>query len=289
MTGPALPIHVERSGRDPGEVPTFLLIHGYGASSFTWRYWAPALADIGHVVQIDMKGFGRSPKPDDGRYAPSDQAELVERIIAAEDLSDVTVVGHSLGGGVALLTALRLLDTGSTRLQRLVIVAGAAYEQRLPPFVALAERPRLGAALFRLAGARLVVGGVLRSIVHDRRTVSEEQILGYADPLRSEAAVRVLMDVARQIVPPDLPALTRRYAEITLPTLLLWGRGDRVVPLGVGERLAREMPEARLHVLEACGHLPAEECPDESFSVLAQFLADTSIDPPRRLGQRIST
>jgi pimeloyl-ACP methyl ester carboxylesterase len=97
------------------------------------------------------------------------------------------------------------------------------------------------------------------------------------------------MDVARQIVPPDLSALTQRYAEITLPTLLLWGRGDRVVPLAVGERLAREMPEARLHVLEACGHLPAEECPDESFSVLTQFLADTSSDRPGRLGQRIST
>ena len=281
MTDPDLPVHVEVLGREPApHVATFLLIHGYGASLFTWRHWAPRLAELGHVVQIDMKGFGLAPKPDDGRYAPSDQAELVQRLIETRELENVTVVGHSLGGGVALLTALRLLDAGSTRLSRLVIVAGAAYEQRLPPFIALAESPRLSSLLFRLAGARLIVRSVLRSIVHESSGVSEEQVRGYADPLVSRDAVRVLMDVARQIVPPDLETLTRRYGEIGVPTLLIWGRGDRVVPLDVGQRLAVAMPDVRLHVLDACGHLPPEERPHESFDVLASFLSDTAGDPP---------
>jgi pimeloyl-ACP methyl ester carboxylesterase len=274
-----LPLHVERLGRKAGPgVDVFVLIHGYGASSFTWRHWAPRLAELGHVVLVDMKGFGRAPKPDDGRYAPADLAALVHRLVEGSDLERVTLVGHSLGGGVALLTALRLQDAGSTRLKRLVIVSGAAYEQRLPPFVALAKRPRLGSMLFRVAGARLIVRGVLRSIVHDPSSLSEDQIRGYADPLRSTDAVRVLMEVARQIVPPDLPALTRRYKEIPVPTLLLWGRGDRVVPLQVGQRLADALPDARLHVLDACGHLPAEEWPEESFGVLSSFLADTALD-----------
>jgi len=277
----ALPLHVETLGPEPrpgGD--TFLLLHGYGASGFSWRYWAPRLAERGHVILVDLKGFGRAPKPDDGRYAPADQAELIQRLVETRDLHDVTLVGHSLGGGVALLTALGLHDAREGRLRRLVIVGGVAYEQRLPPFVGLAERPRLGSFLFRAVGPRRVVRSVLRGIVHDGSTVTEEQVRGYADPLDSREAVRALIDAARQIVPPDLDRLTRRYPEIDVPSLLLWGRGDRVVPLAVGERLASELPRARLHVLDRCGHLPAEERPDETFAVLADFLASTACSTP---------
>jgi pimeloyl-ACP methyl ester carboxylesterase len=279
VTGGATPLHVEVSGLEPApDVDTFLLIHGYGASRFTWRYWAPGLGKLGQVVEIDMKGHGQSPKPEDGRYAPSDQAELVHELIEERDLRDVTIVGHSLGGGVALLTALRLQDAGSQRLRRLVIVCGAAYRQRLPPFVALAGRPRLSSLLFRLVGPVRIVRTVLRAIVFDRSAVSKDQIRGYAEPLRSPEAVRALIYSARQIVPPNLTTLARRYVDIAAPALLIWGREDPVVPLAVGQRLVEAMPNARLHVLDGCGHLPAEERPDDSFALLASFVADTSDD-----------
>jgi pimeloyl-ACP methyl ester carboxylesterase len=241
------------------------------------------LAELGHVVSVDMKGSGAAPKPDDGRYSPSDQAALVHRLIESLDLTNITLVGHSLGGGVTLLTALRLLDAESTRLKRFVIVGGAAYPQSMPPFIGLAERPRLSAFLFRLLGSHRIVRTVLRSIVHDKRGVDEAQVRGYSEPLRSPVAVRALIDSARQIVPPDLASIVGRYGEISTPGLLLWGRNDRVVPLSVGERLAAALPNARLHVLDDCGHLPAEELPDESFAILADFLGV----PGSR--QRIST
>jgi pimeloyl-ACP methyl ester carboxylesterase len=258
-------------------VETFLLLHGYGASSFTWRHWAPRLAERGRVILVDLKGFGRAPKPDDDRYAPADQAELIQRLVESRDLRNVTLIGHSLGGGVALVTALRLQDTQEGRLLRLVIVGGVAYEQRLPPFAGLAERPRLSSLLFRLVGPRRVVRTVLRGIVHDGAAVTEHQVRGYADPLGSPDAVRALISAARQIVPADLDVLTSRYREIAVPSLLVWGGEDRVVPLAVGRRLAAELPDARLHVLARCGHLPAEELPDESFAVLADFLASTAL------------
>jgi pimeloyl-ACP methyl ester carboxylesterase len=272
-----LPVHVELfEPRAHGHRDTFVLVHGYGASGFTWRHWTPRLAELGRVVQIDLKGFGRAPKPDDGAYAAHDQAELVHRLIEERDLRDVTLVGHSLGGGVALLLSLRLLDSDPARLKRLVLVSGAAYAQRLPPFVHLARWPRLSTLLFRAAGARLVVAAALRSVVYDRSTVSAEQIRGYAEPLASRDAVRVLLAAARQIVPPDLAMITPRYAEVAVPTLLLWGRHDPAVPLAVGRRLERELPRAQLHVLDACGHLPVEERPDASFQVLRRFLEETA-------------
>ncbi len=282
-----LPLHVETLGRKPGpEVETFLLVHGFAGCTFSWRYWAPRLADRGHVVLVDMKGFGRAPKPADGRYGPAHHAQLLLRLVRERDLRRLTLVGHSLGGGVALLTSLGLLDEGEARLERLVIVAGAAYEQRLPPFVRLAEHPSLSTLLFRVASARLVVRLVLAAIVHDRSRVTEEQVRGYATPLETPEAVRAMIDSGRQIVPPDLEELTSRYPTIRVPTLLLWGRGDRVVPLWVGERLATDLPRARLHVLERCGHLPAEELPDESWRVLERFLAESGSSVAGRPSQK---
>lgn len=275
-----LPLYVETHGLDPAEgVDTFVLIHGYGGSSFSWRYWVPTLARRGHVVLVDMKGFGAAPKPDDDRYAPVHQAELVHHLVLQRDLRHVTLVGHSLGGGVALLTALRLREESPSRLARMVLVAGAAYRQKLPPFASLAHRPRLSRLLMKLFGPRRIVRRVLRTIVYDPSRITAGQIESYAQPMATTGAVTALIRSALQMVPDDLDELTARYRTLDVPTLLLWGRQDRVVSPAIGERLARELPDATLVVLDACGHLPAEELPDESATVLRAFL-DRTDHPP---------
>jgi pimeloyl-ACP methyl ester carboxylesterase len=273
MSALDLPLHVETHGLEPGPgVDSLVLIHGFGASAFSWRYWVPALARRAHVVLVDMKGFGSAPKPDDGRYGPDDQAQLVHHMIRQRDLGRATLVGHSLGGAVSLMTALRLRDDGEGRLRGLVIVGGAAYRQKLPPFVFMARHRRLSLAVFRLLGARRVVRTVLRTIVYDRSMVKESQVEGYAHPLASREGQRAMIDAALQIVPADLDEFTRRYPQIDVPTLLIWGREDRVVPLWVGERLAETLPDCRLEVLEKCGHVPAEEHPKESLALMEDFL-----------------
>ncbi len=272
-----LPLHVEILGPDPDTgVDSIVLLHGYGGSSFSWRYWAPFLAKRAHVVLVDMKGFGSAPKPDDGQYGPRHQAELIYRLILQADLQRVTLIGHSLGGGVALDTALRLLDSEPGRLKRLILVASAAYKQRMPLFVALAKYRRLASTALRILGTQFVIRHVLKSIVFDPSEVSDDQVLGYAKPLSSPEAHRALIDTALAIIPPDLEKLTARFEELDVPTLVLWGRQDRVVPLWVGERLADKLPDAKLQVLENCGHMPAEELPKESWEALQTFLDQRS-------------
>jgi len=268
---------VDERGRPPGDgTETFLLLHGYGGSSFSWRYWSPWLAERGHLLLVDLKGFGRAPRPDDDAYSPPDLAGLVCRLVEERDLRRITLVGHSLGGGVALLATLGLMDRGqAARLHRLVLVAGAAYPQPLPPFVTLARHPRLTGALLRLAGPRPVIAQALRAIVHDRSSISESQIRGYAEPMERPGSARALLRTALRIVPDDMDALTARYPTIGLPTLLLWGRHDPAVPLWVGWRLHEAMPRSTLRVLERCGHLPAEELPGESLAALREFLEAT--------------
>ena len=272
-----LPLHSETLGLEPApDVDTVLMIHGYGASAFSWRYWAPRLAERATVVLVDLKGSGAAPKPDDGRYRPEDQAELLHRLVLQRDLRRLTVVGHSLGGGIALLLALRLQDDEEARLARLVLVASAAYEQRLPPFIGLARYRWIGIALFRLLGARFVIRKVLRSIVYDAHAVARNQVEGYAAPLNDTEARRALIDSALNLVPERIDALNARFSDLVVPALILWGRHDRVVPLWVGERLLEALPNATLHVFEKCGHMPAEEIPEESFVRLATFLDETA-------------
>ncbi|MDP2958108.1 MAG: alpha/beta hydrolase [Longimicrobiales bacterium] len=274
MTRESLPLAVEALGLPQHDgTDTFLLLHGYGGSSFSWRTWAPYLASRGHVLLVDMKGFGRAPKPDDHRYSPADQAALILRLIQERGLARLTLVGHSLGGGVALHVVLGLRDRREYhRLHRLIIVSGAAYMQPLPPFVALARRPRLSAALLRTLGADVVVAQALRSIVYDRSDITRAQIRGYAAPMMGPEAHGALLAAAQQIVPENLDVLVARYPEIDVPTLLLWGRHDRAVPLWVGQRLAAALPRSALCILERCGHLPAEERPEESLAALTEFL-----------------
>ena len=277
----ALPLYVEEveptgDGARPADAPVFLMLHGYGGNLFTWRHWAPALSTRGRVLLVDMKGFGRAPKPDDGAYRPSDLAALIEALLTELDLRRVTLVGHSLGGGVALLTALRLSDGDGSRLDRLVLVASAAYPQRLPPFVSFARRPRLSTAILRLIGARRAIRIALRSIVFDEGSVSDEMVAAYGDPLRTRDGLRAALDAGRVILPDDIYELSARFPEIDLPALVLWGDHDRVVPIAVGRRLAAELPRARLVVLERCGHLMPEERPRASLAAVEAFLDETT-------------
>jgi pimeloyl-ACP methyl ester carboxylesterase len=271
----ALPLKVTELGNDRAggnDDDTFVLLHGYAGSSFTWRGWEPHLALRGRVLLVDMKGFGEAPKPDDGRYSPLDFAELVTELMEERDLRRVTLVGHSLGGGVALLSALREVDLDVRRIVRLVLVAAPGYRQRLPPFVGLSHRPRLSTLLLRALGPRRIIRGAIRSIVYDRSAVSEEQIDAYTRPLLTKDGMRALLDAGRQIVPEGMNELSKRFGEISVPVLLLWGRQDRVVPLSIGQRLAHDLPHAQIEILERCGHIPPEELPEQSWQIVESFL-----------------
>lgn len=266
-------VEVTAPGNDPAQ--TFVLVHGYGCTSYMWRYWVPHLARRGRVLLVDLKGFGAAPKPDDDRYSPVDLSETVFDLVRELGLERLTLVGQSLGGGVTLLAALALLDEGADRLERLVLLAPAAYRQRLPPFVWLSHRPRLASTLLRLAGPRMVVRWAMRAIVHDPSCISDDQVEEYARAWALPEGRRAAFAVGRQILPPDLEELAPRYGEIDVPTLLIWGDSDRVIPLWVGERLEREMLDARLVLLEACGHMAAEERPEASWAAVEAFLEST--------------
>jgi len=280
--GYALPLHVEQYGEGQRKI---MLLHGFGANSYTWRSWIGTLAKQHEVWSVELKGHGSAPAPPDDLYSLHDHADLVHRLIVQRDLRELTLVGHSMGGGIALLVALRLLEAEREkghekgRLERLVLVSGAAFPQRIPPFVALASHGRLSEWGLRFFPKRLLIRRVLRSIVFDPEGVTETQVAAYAEPFYSPGHRTALIKTAMRIVPPDLAEIVARIPEIDLPTLLLWGRHDWVVPLDIAERLLAALPSAQLEIMEDCGHMPPEEFPKESLEIVLKFLRGEGEDP----------
>jgi pimeloyl-ACP methyl ester carboxylesterase len=127
--------------QDEGSGPPLLLIHGFGASTYTWRHIAPELAKTHRVIAVDLKGFGQSDKPFDSHYSVLDQADLIAQLIEEKDLHDLTLVGHSFGGGVALFLALEADDRLQGRLSKLVLLDSIAYPQNIPVFFRMLDMP----------------------------------------------------------------------------------------------------------------------------------------------------
>ena len=130
--------------REEGHGKPVLLIHGLGTNSYSWRHLWPVLAKDHRVISVDLKGFGRSDKPFDDFYSVSDQARLVSQFMENMALRDVTVVGHSFGGGVALMMALDRRSGAAGRIKRLVLLNSIAYPQKIPSFFKVLRTPVLG-------------------------------------------------------------------------------------------------------------------------------------------------
>jgi pimeloyl-ACP methyl ester carboxylesterase len=257
---------------EKGEGPPVLLIHGFGASTYTWRHIAPDLARDHRVIAMDMKGFGQSDKPFDESYSVFDQAELLTQLILDLDLRDLTIVGHSFGGGVALVLVLDEAERLKGRITKLVLLDSIAYPQDIPMFFRMLDMP-----IFSHVGVRMVPPAVqtriaLQIAYLDNSKIEDEVVETYAAPLRTAAGKHAIIHSARQIVPEGIEELSRRYKSIEQPTLILWCDHDRIVPLDVGLKLRRTLPNASLKLVDECGHMPHEEQPEATLGLLRDFL-----------------
>ena len=224
------------------------------------------------MIAVDLKGFGQSDKPMDERYSAFDQAELLAQLIEDRNLRDLTLVGHSFGGGVALLLALQAEERLKGRISRLVLLNTIAYPQNMPVFFRMLNMP-----FFSHVGVRMVPPAVqtrvaLKIAYHDDSKIDDSEVEVYAGPLKTAAGKHAMIQSARQIVPADLDALAERYKSIALPTLILWCDHDRIVPLEVGLKLRRALPNASLKVVQGCGRMPQEEQPSQTLELIQDFL-----------------
>ncbi len=256
--------------RGEGE-PPLVLLHGFGASNFSWRFWTDQLAESHALHLIELKGFGEASRDPEGGFGPLEQARLVESYIEEAGLHRPVLVGHSFGGGVALLAALSLQDAGRP-VGGLILVSAAAYPQAIPIFIRLARIPLLGEAVFSVLPARTLMRLALRRVTYRPEQVTDADIEGHARAFHTLSRRFTMIRAARELLPEGHEGFVRRFREVDSPTLLLWGEEDPVIPVELGRRLAHELPRSELVTLPECGHLPPEEQPEESARAVLRFL-----------------
>jgi pimeloyl-ACP methyl ester carboxylesterase len=256
--------------------PAMLLIHGYAASLFTWHNVIEPFARLGEVIAFDQAGFGHTSRPQpeewNGRnpYSADAQVDLAMALLDHFGIERAILVGHSAGGTIAALTALRHPD----RVDSLLLVAPAIYSEAPPPRWAVHLLRRLPA---QAAGPLLV-----RSIA---RLANHFLNLAWHDPSRIPDATREsylqFLRVAnwdyafwQMSIADRAPRLARSVPELRMPTLVVTGDHDRVVAVRESRRLARELPDARLVVIPECGHIPQEERPDAFLATVMPFLEE---------------
>ena len=266
----AVKLAIHESGRGK----PIVLLHGLGASSFTWHLIAPALAKTNRVIAIDLKGFGESDKPLDDRYSIFDQAKLVDDFITRRKLRDVTLVGHSFGGGVALAVALNQMDEGKHQIEKLVLIDSVAYRQPLPFFFQVLRMPIIGELGMSLVPPEVQLTRALSIAYYKDEKVTADTVNHYASALHSEGGRHALFHTINSLDPDAAEQISQRYPMLKTPALLLWCDHDKIVPLKFGKRLATDLPNAKIHVIEDCGHIPHEEQPEATLRAIQSFVGN---------------
>jgi pimeloyl-ACP methyl ester carboxylesterase len=263
-----------------GDGRPIIALHGFGATSYSWRHLVPAMAGRGKLFLFDLKGHGASPCPPDRKYSLRDHVDLILAFIRKNDMRDLALIGHSLGGGVALLVAIELVKKGEGRLSSLVLVDSLVFPERLPLFVRIAMRLRLlGYAVHWVLPAKLIVRIVLSLVCAHPERIPEDAVNAYAVNVERTDHVRALIETAGHLVKHDFAWVESKYQLVDVPTLIVWGRRDSLVPLAIGSRLHAGLRQSQLVTVEDCGHIPHEERPEAIVGTIAAFVTERTGPP----------
>jgi pimeloyl-ACP methyl ester carboxylesterase len=274
-----------RAYRMCGSGPALLLLHGIGDSSASWVPLMRPLADRFTVIAPDLLGHGESDKPR-ADYSVAAFANGMRDLLDVLGIDRATVVGHSLGGGVAA----QLTYQHPTRVERLALVGSGGVAREVNPFLRLASTPLADAflPLLRFPPAKLAaVAGieVLRRTGADLGRDAEElsRVLDALPEVATRGAfsrtLRSVVDWRGQVV----TMLDRSYLAEAMPVLLVWGGHDGVIPVHHGLIAHENMPGSRLEVFADAGHFPHHTDPDRFVELLCDFIASTE---PARFDQR---
>ena len=260
-----LRVHLRDEG--PRDDPTpIVLIHGTSASLHTWDGWTDALRNDRRVIRFDLPGFGLTGPNAAQDYSMAVYVHFVLALLDQLGVQRFAMGGNSLGGEVAWATA----HAAPQRVDRLILVdaAGYAFESTSVPLAfRVAALPGLRALMGHLLPPGMVENSV-RNVYGDPSRVTPQLVQRYSDLARragNRHALTVRMAQRNTGREQDI-------RDLKLPTLLLWGALDRLIPPVNGERFAKDIAGSKLVVFEGLGHVPQEEDPAATVAVVQQFL-----------------
>jgi pimeloyl-ACP methyl ester carboxylesterase len=276
--------------RIAGDGPPLLLIHGIGDDSRTWEEVMPVLASRHLVIAPDLLGHGQSDKPR-ADYSVAAYANGMRDLLSTLDVDNVTLVGHSLGGGVAMQFAYQFPE----RTDRLVLVSSGGVGRGVSPVLRAATLPGASLALasLRVPGAPAVVRAAIRVLerLDTGLGMDAADLNRVVEALPDQTArvaftrtLRSVVDWRGQVV----TMLDRCYLVRGMPTMLMWGTRDSVLPVGHAFKAHEAMPGSRLEIFDDAGHFPFRADPARFVRELEDFCDSTlpstwSVEQWRRL------
>lgn len=257
-----------------GSGEPILFLHGFGASSYSWREVAKAISKNGsrRTISLNLMGFGYSDKPTFADYSITNQARMVIDFIKALELKSLSLAGHSYGGGVSLMT-LYLHDHQDLpfEIKNLILLSSPCFPMPMPHFLKLLSIPLLPRLLLKILSPKKVVFQMIRYDLPDL-DIHSETVDEYAKSMSSPGCHRAMTRMARKIVPENLDSLVEWYPSVRIPCLFLWGKWDGLIPVHYAEKLHQVIENSKLVVLEDCGHIPQERYPDLVHGHILKFL-----------------
>lgn len=250
---------------EAGAGPNVILLHGLGGDVSNWELTIPALASRYHVWAPDQIGFGASDKPMIN-YRIATLVDFLEAFCKKLAIDKAAVVGNSLGGWTAMAFALAHPE----RVEKLVLVDSAGYSFAHSP-VKPSREMMMALNASTVAGARMLL-----SVIFANQSLASQanaQML-FERHLRNNDGYTINQFIESMLRGEDF--VDGKLDAIKVPTLVVWGRADHLVPLASGEQLAKDIAGAQLTVFDGCGHVPQMECAGPFNAALAKFLASES-------------
>jgi pimeloyl-ACP methyl ester carboxylesterase len=260
-----LQVHFRDQGPRDDPQP-IVLLHGTADSLHTWDGWAAALSPQRRVIRFDLPAFGLTGPSPDGDYSIAAYTRWVLLVMDALGVKTCVLAGNSLGGQIAWATAV----AHPQRVAKLVLVDAAGY-----PIVS--RSVPIGFTLARIPGMKLLMEHVLprgviqssvRNVYGDPTKVTSELVDRYYE-LTLRAGNRAALG---QRFAQMKPSNTEALKTLTMPTLLLWGAQDRLIPLDNAHQFARDIAGSKLVVFDDLGHVPQQEDPQRTVDALRTFL-----------------
>jgi pimeloyl-ACP methyl ester carboxylesterase len=263
--------------RQAGSGPALVLIHGITSNSATWKRVLPHLARHFTVIAPDLVGHGDSDKPR-GDYSLGAHASTIRDLMLVLGHERASIVGHSLGGGIAMQFAYQFPE----RCERLALIDSGGLGRDVNVLLRAATLPGAEFVLPLLAATRMLdagrlAGRLLGSLGLRARTDIEEIARGHATLSDAEARA-AFVHTLRAVVEPGgqrIDASNRLYLSAHIPFLLVWGRHDSVIPVAHGRSTHELIADSRLEVFERSGHFPQLDEPQRFVEVLTDFIEST--------------
>jgi pimeloyl-ACP methyl ester carboxylesterase len=259
-------VHMRDEGVRDDPSP-LVLLHGTAASLHTWEGWVAALKARRRVIRFDLPGFGLTGPSPDADYSIENNVRFITAMLDRLGVEHCVLGGNSFGGNIAWRTALSHPD----RIDRLILVdaGGYALAGSSPPLgFRIAQLPGLN-RLFETTLPRSLIESSVRAVYGDPSKVTPELIDRYYELALREGNRKALAQRFAQARPGELAA---RIPELKLPTLILWGGRDGLIPPEAAARFHRDISGSKMMMFDDLGHVPHEEDPVRTVSAVKEFL-----------------